>query len=38
MFPSDAMPACASTWQLAIDALGRDAAEVLRRRRPAVHQ
>lgn len=37
MFPSDAMPAYASTWQPVVDALGREAAEALRRRRPAIY-
>lgn len=35
MFASSAMPSYASTWQPVVDALGHDAAEALRRRRPS---
>jgi hypothetical protein len=38
MFAPDALPAYASTWQPVIDALGREAAEALRRRRPAIYR
>ena len=38
MFAADALPAYASTWQPVIDALGREAAEALRRRRPAIYR
>lgn len=38
MFAPDAMPAYASTWQPVVDALGRDTAEALRRRWPAIYR
>jgi predicted TIM-barrel fold metal-dependent hydrolase len=38
LFAPDAMPSYGSTWQPVVEALGRDAAEALRRRRPAIYQ
>jgi len=38
MFAPDALPSYASTWQPVIDALGREAAEALRRRRPSLYR
>lgn len=38
MFAPDAPPAYASTWQPVVDALGREAAEALRRRVPAIYR
>lgn len=37
MFASGAMPPYASTWRPVVDALGRDAAEALLRRKPAIY-
>lgn len=38
MFASDAMPSYDSTWRPVVEAFGRDAAEALRRRGPAIYQ
>lgn len=38
MFAADAMPSYGSTWQLVVDAIGRDAAEALRRRVPQIYR
>lgn len=38
LFAPEAMPAYASTWQPVMDALGREAAEALRRRQPAIYR
>lgn len=37
LFAPDALPAYASTWQPVVDALGRDTAEAIRQRRPAIY-
>lgn len=38
MFAPDAMPAYDSTWRPVVEAIGRDAADVLRRREPAIYR
>ena len=37
-FATDAMPSYGSTWQPVVEAIGRDAAEALRRREPAIYR
>jgi predicted TIM-barrel fold metal-dependent hydrolase len=38
MFAPDAMPSYTSTWTPVVEAIGRDSAEALRRREPAIYQ
>lgn len=38
MFAPDAMPSYVSTWRPVVEAIGRDAAEALRRRQPAIYR
>jgi len=37
MFAADSLPSCGTSWAPVIEALGRDEAEALRKRRPAIY-